>query len=146
MSAFTITDLPQRMQAKIAVTGDCWIWTGARNSKGYGSMSDGQGNRSVLAHRKAYTLAHGRIPPGLQIDHLCETPPCVNPAHLEAVTGAENMRRRNASITHCAKGHPLSGDNLRLSKKSDGCVRRVCVTCAAGYVRAHRARQKERAA
>lgn len=141
MTDFLLTDLPKRMQSKITVQGDCWIWTGAKNSKGYGSVSNGFGS-SVLAHRKSFELANGNIPAGLQIDHLCNTPPCVNPAHLEAVTGAENMRRRNASVTHCAKGHPLSGDNLRFSKKRDGCVRRVCVTCAAGYVAAHRARQK----
>lgn len=141
---FKIDDLPANMQNKIAVDGDCWVWVGSRNPKGYGSMSNGQGS-SMLAHRKAYEAAKGTIPSGLTIDHTCENSSCVNPAHLEAVTNAENMRRRYASMTHCAKGHELSGDNLRLSRKKDGCERRVCVTCQRDYVRAHRAREKRAA-
>jgi hypothetical protein len=35
----------------------------------------------------------GPVPEGLELDHLCENPPCCNPAHLEPVTHAENNRR-----------------------------------------------------
>lgn len=38
---------------------------------------------------------------------------------------AQNRDHANARKTHCKKGHPLSGDNLRLSKMGT----RVCVTC-----------------
>lgn len=141
---FGLADLPERMQSKIAVDNDCWIWTGAKNNKGYGSVTNGHGG-SLLAHRKTYSLAHGDIPKGLQIDHLCRRPSCVNPLHLEAVTDVENMRRRYANMTHCSKGHELSGENLRLSMKNDGSERRVCVTCQRDYVRAHRARMKDAA-
>lgn len=68
----------------------CWEWVGAINQAGYGQMSDG---RSNLAHRFAYELLVGAIPDGLQIDHLCNVRNCVNPAHLEPVTGSENMHR-----------------------------------------------------
>lgn len=93
MNAFAIADLPERMQNKIAVEGDCWTWTGARNPKGYGSAAAGVKNKSVLAHRLSYSLTRGEIPKGMEIDHLCENTSCVNPAHLEAVTPQEHRRR-----------------------------------------------------
>lgn len=93
MSVAAVADLPERMQAKIAVTGDCWIWTGAKNPKGYGSVSNGKKGSSALAHRKSYMLTVGPIPNGYEIDHLCENTSCVNPEHLEAVTPEEHRLR-----------------------------------------------------
>jgi hypothetical protein len=52
---------------------------------------------------------------GYEIDHRCRMTLCVNPAHLEPVRHRENMRRGlQATKTHCHRGHPLSGANLRL--------------------------------
>jgi hypothetical protein len=99
MTGYAITDLPVTMQTKIAVNGECWIWTAAKNRKGYGCTASGTKNRTMLAHRRAYEATKGPIPEGLQIDHLCFTTSCVNPAHLEAVTGAENARRRATRYT-----------------------------------------------
>lgn len=68
----------------------CWVWQKAKWD-GYGSLwKDG---RHVKAHREYYENAKGPIPPGLQIDHLCRNPSCVNPDHLEAVSAMENVRR-----------------------------------------------------
>jgi hypothetical protein len=72
-------------------TSDCWIWLGARNPKGYGLTADGRGG-CALAHRVYYEQARGPIPTGLQIDHLCRLPACVNPEHLEAVTAGQNVQ------------------------------------------------------
>lgn len=74
--------------------GECWMWTGGL-LHGYGRISlDGV---RLLAHRAAYEHFVGTIPLGLEIDHLCRQPSCVNPRHLEAVTAKENVRRGLAS-------------------------------------------------
>lgn len=107
---------PQRFWAKVDKSGECWLWTGARDWNGYGQTAIGHVN--LRAHRVAYELERGPIPDGLTLDHLCRNPPCVNPSHLEPVTSGENTMRGdtpasvNAAKTHCPSGHPLSGDNL----------------------------------
>jgi hypothetical protein len=112
----------------------CWLWTGARFRKGYGNFGIDGHNRS--AHRVAYELYIGPIPEGLDLDHLCRVPSCVNPDHLEPVTRRENIRRgdsvpaRKAAQTHCKRGHPLFGPNLYLWKGG-----RICRECRAWYAR-----------
>ena len=70
----------------------CWIWQRYKDEYGYGKITvDGVGYQS---HRHYYAMEKGPIPTGLQVDHLCFVPSCVNPDHLEAVTHIENSRRR----------------------------------------------------
>lgn len=91
---------------------ECWTWCGAVVGR-YGNF-DGQDRRLKWAHRVAYELTYGSIPDGLHIDHLCRNTLCVNPAHLEAVTQAENNRRAAAAATTCRSGlHPVDGDRLK---------------------------------
>jgi hypothetical protein len=61
----------------------------------------------------------------------CPHRACVNPAHLEPVTHAVNIRRGNglaakaARKTHCKRGHPLSGQNLLVDSRGA----RQCRSC-----------------
>jgi hypothetical protein len=76
-------------------SGKCWIWLGKRDREGYGEIRIAVDGRKfhARAHRVSYEHHVGPIPAELEIDHLCGNTGCINPAHLEPVTHAENMRR-----------------------------------------------------
>lgn len=94
--------LPLNIAKRIVESpGGCWIFTGAKQSRGYGSVGIGN-KRTALAHRVAYEALVGPVPEGMTIDHLCEVKACVNPAHLEVVTAAENLRRYFVNRGTCA--------------------------------------------
>lgn len=88
----SLSDRFAQKWAKMA-GGDCWVWHGAMTVAGYGKIFiEG---KLEPAHRIGYEIHVGPIPEGMVLDHLCRRKECVNPAHLEAVTVAENTRRRN---------------------------------------------------
>lgn len=90
------TPLVERLMRKVVKTDSCWLWQGAVNRGGYGVIGRGRrGAGNVLVHRAAYEHFIGVIPNGLHVDHLCCVRNCLNPSHLEAVTKAENDRRRD---------------------------------------------------
>lgn len=64
----------------------CAIWSGKLDKNGYGP------------HRRSFEVAHGPIPSGLTIDHLCRVKACQNPLHLQAVTRRENVRRQHMAL------------------------------------------------
>lgn len=117
----------------------CWLWTGGLDKNGYGKATlaingDWGHRRYVRAHRLAYETFVGPIPAGLELDHLCGNRGCINPAHLEPVTGHENILRGagpaavNARKTICKNGHLFTEENtIRYSYKGRGW--RACREC-----------------
>lgn len=103
----------------------CWIWTRHRYvATGYGQFC--LNGKPGTAHRASHELFKGPIPPGLTIDHLCRVRACVNPAHLEAVTIQENIKRARRDA--CKQGHPYDEFVKLVGFKR---VRRNCRICLA---------------
>jgi len=132
MAGKSTQTLAERFWPKVRKTDGCWLWIGAK-ANGYGRVAFN--GKVAGAHRVSYEMAHGPIPVGLQLDHLCRTRACVRPDHLEAVTCRENLLRGTGLVavevakTHCPQGHPYSGDNLLYSRTKRGGLCRVCRTC-----------------
>ena len=106
----------------------CWVWLLSLTSDGYGRAP-----RGVPAHRRSFIEHGGEVAPGQPLDHLCRNTVCVNPAHLEPVTIAENTRRSlvarglvNRSV--CAEGHDMTDAYI---EPRTG--RRKCRTCRRGW-------------
>lgn len=124
----------------VTVGTRCWKWTGAVTSQGYGTLTvDG---KQWLAHRFSLKVHSREL--GEQTDHLCRNRLCVNPEHLETVTIAENTSRGLGKAStairtgHCKRGHPLSGENLKIRPNGY----RRCREC--GRLSAERSRNRKR--
>ncbi len=119
----------------------CWLWVGSL-ARGYGKIAvrgdDGE-LRLRPAHRFVWETLVGAIPKGMELDHLCRTRCCVNPAHLEPVTHRENIRRGSGPMAarmaqvKCIREHALEGENLYITP--DG--RRQCRLCGRERTRRH---------
>jgi hypothetical protein len=99
-----MSTLIERFWRKVQKTDECWLWTAAGSSKGYGRITVGIGEpgrladlspakwRLVGAHRVSWEIAHGAIPDGLWVLHRCDNPRCVRPDHFFLGTVEDNTR------------------------------------------------------
>lgn len=118
-----------------------WLWQGfvqpvrltsrGLHVGGYGDI--GYRGKGRPVHRVMWMLVKGPIPPKMDVCHECDVRHCCNPDHLWLGTRKQNLldmadkkRGNKASKTHCKHGHPLSGDNVRLSNNGR---RRSCKEC-----------------
>lgn len=88
---------------------DCLLRHLSLSPNGYGQkMVKGKLWR---AHRWVWTQANGPIPDGLQVNHRCDTPACVNLDHLYLGTQKDNIRDLDARTgrtnqkERCPAGH-----------------------------------------
>ena len=108
----------------------CWIWTRSVNFNGYGQWSKRGPDQNRMAHTVIWETFNGPLPDGLEMDHLCRVRPCVNPAHLEAVTRTLNNRRSttptalNFLKTSCIHGHVFDRENTIIKRRGRDC--RAC--------------------
>jgi hypothetical protein len=83
---------------------ECWGWLGSLNpGSGYPQIKVRRAGKTttIYGHQFAYQLAHGPVPSGMVIRHLCGNRCCTNPAHLTVGTQAENAAdsKRHGVIT-----------------------------------------------
>lgn len=110
----------------IGTPDECWPWTGARFSNGYGAVK--YRGKQWRTHRLAYTFCQGEIVESIL--HSCDNKPCCNPMHLwddsqkvnqEDMTakGRGRVGTKNGMYTH---PHKLRLEDVRTIKKLQGAM------------------------
>lgn len=112
----------------------CWIWIGYRDEKNYGRFHPTRDVSPVIASRYSWELHFGPIPPGYQVQHLCNNPPCIRPDHLTVGLQKQNLEYMHA-CGRAAKGdrsfarlYPERlprGENHKGSRLTDAAVRAI---------------------
>ncbi len=88
----------------------CILWTGPVNVvSGYGVTAT---HVPLYAHRVAWEQAHGPIPEGMQVDHLCRVRTCINVEHMQLLDPSTHGTKSNADrwtilgdSVKCRHGH-----------------------------------------
>ena len=115
---------------------DCILWQGSRHTNGYGRLKiDG---KSYKAHRLVWEAEYGPIPAGMNINHRCDNPPCVNLDHLYLGTQKDNVqdaigRNRRPRFTYYGPEVRARGTRHGMSKLTDADVREIRALRSQGY-------------
>ena len=121
-----IRPVEERFWEKVRKTNSCWLWTGVPNKEGYGRFY--VNGADVYTHRYSYQLHYGSIPDGLDVLHECDTPACVNPAHLKTGTQTDNMKDKEAR----GRGNQPKGEQCGQAKVTEAMVQKIHADYAKG--------------
>lgn len=121
----------------------CWIWLKSGLETGYGRLKNELGKYEP-AHRFAFRMFKDENIEGLFVCHRCDTPACVNPAHLFAGTRQDNMddmvQKRRHTHGETAPRAKLSDEQVR-AIRVDPRVQRI-IAAEYGIVESHVSRLK----
>lgn len=98
-------DMVERLLANSVLDpiSGCWIWIGPRDkrpSTPYGKINiyvPCRGTVTRQAHIVSFETFIGPVPPGQELDHVCDYGFCICPNHLEPVDRLENEARKTYS-------------------------------------------------
>jgi len=124
----------RRFWDKVSVApSGCWLWTASTYREGYGKFSVWEAGKTKTrpAHRVAWELAEGPIPPDKVLLHTCDVRECVNPGHLKVGSQGENVRDMYSKGRGPA--HAPNGSGLTLQKASE--IRAKYIPGEMGYRR-----------
>lgn len=119
----------QKLELNTRADRNCLRWTGNHSKAGYGMVVVGNRVKEYV-HRLAYELAHGPVPDGMQVDHICRVRDCINIDHLQVVTGELNSQFAKHGDAHiptvtCINGHRFTPDTTYVAPSG----KRRCRVC-----------------
>lgn len=127
--------LLMRLRSRSTQEGECLIWDGCRDVKGYGNMRVGIFTGKI--HRVAWACLVGPPPVDRDLDHKCRRRSCWNVEHLRPATTWENVHADgsqataaiNAAKDRCPRGHEYTPENTRWQRSKGRYLGRACRAC-----------------